>query len=237
MTLDEVQKLVEASLPPIIQEGKEGILIGLLLEARIDLDRPLVKTFSPDKVARALLGRGATRDPTCAQPLTAALDRDEGECVLTDGGDPSGGTPNAPGPFSSLTYSKNMQLGNITFFKRPKFTEITSDLPSVKLLPAVAYDAALRFAMNTLGMSPLEIPDARQLGAPLRLSGGPRPSSSCGLSLSSARSNCRGRSRTRLRGPSSSSRTCSRRVKPPSWWTTKGYRALVSRTGCRFRST
>lgn len=167
MTLDEVRRMVDASLPPIIQAGQEGVLIGLLRGAKMDTDRPLVKTFNPNAVARLLLGRGATRDPTCAQPLTAALDRDEGECTMTDGGNPQGGTPDAPGPFSSLTFSKNMQLGNITFFRRPAFMEITTDLPAVQLLPAVAYERALNFAENTLGMSPIEIPDARQLGAPL----------------------------------------------------------------------
>jgi len=154
MTLEELVAMVKTSLPPILTNPGPKEVVRRLLQAKMDPES-LQKKFNPTKVATAVFGRGrGTPDALCAQPLTAALDRDEGECTVTDGK-----TSEDPkqGAFSMLAFSKNMALGNITILKRPDFSDITPDTPSVKLTDAEAYEKARKFAVDTIGLSPNEL--------------------------------------------------------------------------------
>nr|WP_316638393.1 hypothetical protein [uncultured Roseateles sp.] len=155
LSMEEIRVMVRDSLPPIVtQQGTTGILIGLLRDAKLDTERPLSKTFNPAEVSKAVFGRTLpSKDPLCNQPLTNAGDVDEDEC------NSSSGAPNGDGAFTALSFSKHIQLGNITILKRPARKDITpTSLPNVKLDDKGAYLGAMKFAVDTLGLSNAEIP-------------------------------------------------------------------------------
>lgn len=153
LTLDEIRALVRQSLPPVLF-GSNTELIGLLLKAQVDTQAPFSKTFNPSKVSAAVFGRvQPTRDPQCAQPLTAAGDVDRGLCTALSG------DPNGTGALTVFSYGKYLADGSVTILKRPAQKDITpTSLPAVQLSDSAAYQAALKFAISTLGVSQLEVP-------------------------------------------------------------------------------
>lgn len=153
LTLDEIRALVKQSLPPVIGSNNAE-LVALLLQAKVDVERPFSKTFNPSKVSAAVFGRvQPTRSPSCSQTLTPAGDIDHGDCTATSG------DPNGTGALTVFSYGKYFGDGSVTILKRPARKDISpTSLPAVQLSDAAAYDAAMKFAIGTLGMSSLELP-------------------------------------------------------------------------------
>lgn len=153
LSLDEIRAFVKQSLPPVIGSNNAE-LIGLLLKAQVDVEHPFSKTFVPGKVSTAVFGRlQPTRDPSCAQPLTTAGDTDRGLCTAISG------DPNGTGALTVFSYGKNLGDGSVTILKRPARKDITpTSLPAVQLSDGAAFDAAMKFAIGTLGMSSMELP-------------------------------------------------------------------------------
>ncbi len=153
LSLEEIRAFVKQSLPPVIGSNNAE-LIGLLLKAQVDVERPFSKTFVPSKVSTAVFGRvQPTRDPSCAQPLTAVGDTDRGLCTAMSG------DPNGTGALTVFSYGKNLGDGSVTILKRPARKDITlTSLPAVQLSDGAAYEAAMKFAIGTLGMSSMELP-------------------------------------------------------------------------------
>jgi hypothetical protein len=156
MTFEQVRALVLASLPPSV--GKDNTeLVRNLMGAKLDTKNPLSKAFDPVKVSRAVFGRlSPNRDPACSRVLTPTGDIDPGLCTSTFG-DASG-----TGLFSVLSYSKDMRFGDITFLKRPPLQELVPEtIPQVKDDPdslLKAYNNAVAFGIQTLGLPGIELP-------------------------------------------------------------------------------
>lgn len=142
---EEVYKLVGGSLPEIIKEDNKE-LVSILLKP--PLGRPLREVFNPDTAIKALFGRaGAPIAPGCKQIYTPSGDIDPGECQASRGEEAGGGI------YKEFRFSKNMSLGNISFFDRPKAVEIDpGKLVPVRMTDQQAYDTARKFLQNTFGL-------------------------------------------------------------------------------------
>jgi len=152
MTLEQVRALVRASLPPAIGKTNSELVKNLSL-AKLDINSPLSKAFDPGKVTRAVFGRlSPNRDPGCSRSRTPTGDVDEGLCTSMFG------EPGGAGEFRVLSYSKDMTVGDITFLKRPAQQELTPNtIKPVTIELGSAYDAAVKFGSDTLGLPRIEI--------------------------------------------------------------------------------
>jgi hypothetical protein len=154
LTRDEIAKQVGASLPPIILPDGNSDLVMRLFSAK--LGTPLSKSFNPAKAASdpAIFGRlPPAYAPDCQRFGTPTGDADQGDCRASRG-DASG-----KGPYTLLSFSKNLGVGNIKFLKRAQEVDLDpSTLKSVTLPDADAYDHALKFLGGTFGVPLNEIP-------------------------------------------------------------------------------
>ncbi|MBI1397374.1 MAG: hypothetical protein GC151_15485 [Betaproteobacteria bacterium] len=150
-SLDELLRVVDAAMPPVITDDNSGLVDNLL---GVKLGTPISEAF-PKTLPRAralIFGPRVvpTRSPDCFRS-TAGPDRDE--CVESVGQEDGGDT------FRSLTYSKNLGAGNIRFLFRPKVADIQpTDLKPVDMTNQQAYEKALAFLGDAFGLPGAEVP-------------------------------------------------------------------------------
>lgn len=151
ISLAELARLVGEALPPIIGDNNTDLVKKL---SAAKLGAPLSKSFSLTKAQQAAFGRQRPNGaPDCSRLITSAGDLDVGSCVQTRG--ESGGT----GAFAMLSFSKNLGVGNIKLLKRPAETELSPDkLKPVEISDAKAFETAVKFVSDSLGLPATEIP-------------------------------------------------------------------------------
>jgi hypothetical protein len=159
-TLDEIQRMVEDALPPII--GSENTALAEQL-VKPPLAPSLSQTFVLKNALSGAFGLASpVFAPECSRTGTPVKDPDQGECNATSG------TPDSAGKFSQLSFSKNLGVGNIRFLSRPAFDEKfdPKNLKSVANIPdATALAMAQAFLSKNFGLpvdpttgAPLEFP-------------------------------------------------------------------------------
>ncbi|MEF7615677.1 hypothetical protein V4F39_17310 [Aquincola sp. MAHUQ-54] len=148
---DEVQKQVAASLSAIMPNGPSEVVNRLM---NVRPDGAISRGFVPGRVSQAVFGRNTPSvAPDCRITTTPAKEADEGLCTLDLGSrdDPSGG-------YVALSYSKNIGMGNIKYFRRAAFQPGASEEPKpIRLTDEDAYKQALAFA-ELVGIPKSEIP-------------------------------------------------------------------------------
>ena len=148
---DELQKTVAAALSRALPNGP-GETVSRLMNIRPD--GAISRGFNPGRVAQATFGRGSpVPAPDCRQATTAQKEADEGDCTLD-----AGSRDDATGAYTMLSFSKNIGMGNIKFYRRPAFKPGSEDAPRpLRLSDEEAYKQALAFA-ELLGIPKSEIP-------------------------------------------------------------------------------
>ena len=91
---------------------------------------------------------------SCSAAGPAANEPDQGDCNAFIG------TPDGPGQFTQLSFSKNLGVGNIRFVSRPAFNPnfVPSDLKPVTISDGAALDQAVGFLSGNFGLSKTEFP-------------------------------------------------------------------------------
>jgi hypothetical protein len=149
---DEVLRLINLGLPndhPLRGDTME--LVQKMMAVRIG--PPLSKTFDPNLARRSLLPRGSKLDPKCRQLFTESGDPDLLPCIAFVG------TPEGTGPYSQLSYSKHMALGDIGYFNRPTQSDIgIGDLKPVQMSDEEAYLGAQKWLADNFGLGQDEMP-------------------------------------------------------------------------------
>ena len=159
-TLDEIPRMVDDALPPII--GSENSFLAKQL-LKPPLAPSLSQTFVLKNALSGVFGLASpVFAPECSRTGTPVKDPDQGECNATSG------TPDSAGKFSQLSFSKNLGVGNIRFLSRPAFDEKfdPNNLKSVDNIPdATALTMAQAFLSKNFGLpvdpttgAPLEFP-------------------------------------------------------------------------------
>jgi hypothetical protein len=151
-TREQLMEMIDAALPAVIQEDNAE-LVGLLLRPR--LGDPPSKTFDRATAVRLIFGRlTPTFAPECKKGVTPAGMPDPNECMAFRG------SPNGPGAFMALEFSKHPGFGNFNFLKRSADGSVTpASLKPVQLADPDASKAAMQFLVATFGLSTLEMPE------------------------------------------------------------------------------
>jgi hypothetical protein len=150
--IDQITKFVDGALPPIIGSSNTELAKQLLAPP---LAPPLSKTFSLPLASRAVFGRSQPAfAPDCSRAGTAVNEPDQGDCNAFIG------TPDGPGQFTQLSFSKNLGVGNIRFVSRPAFNPnfVPGDLKPVTISDGAALDQAVAFLSGNFGLSKTEFP-------------------------------------------------------------------------------
>jgi len=145
--LDErvLMELVLAAMPPVITENNADLVKNLL---EVPLGTPLSRSFNYNTARGAVFGRIVpSLTPECQKTGTPVGELDQGECTASNGSEGGGEA------FSSLSFSKNLGLGNIRFLSRPKVVDLTpGDLKPVTMSDEDAYNMALDFLEKSFGL-------------------------------------------------------------------------------------
>jgi len=151
-SLDRLLGLVGAALPPVIGDSNSGLVEALL---SADLGTPLSKSFNFNTARGGTFGARITPafGPDCQRTGTPTGDPDQGECTATTGQEGGGEA------FKSLSFSKNLGVGNIRYLSRPRVVDLKpGDLKPVKMSNPDAYGKAVEFLGKYLGLPTNEIP-------------------------------------------------------------------------------
>ena len=144
-----LESMIDAALPSVV--GTQD-LITELRQARFGT--PLIQAFDLETAVAAVFGgQSPVFAPSCSQLVTPSGDRDWGDCTA------SVGQRNGSGAYTELQFSKNMQIGNVKFFKRP--ADIIIDprtIRPVQMDDPTAYNTTVSFLRTTFGLSNLDIP-------------------------------------------------------------------------------
>lgn len=148
---DELKKTVAVALGRALPNGPADTVNRLM---NVRPDGAISRGFNPGRVAQATFGRGVpVPAPDCRQASTAQKEADEGDCLL-DGGQRDDPT----GAYTMLSFSKNVGMGNIKFYRRAAFKPGSEDAPrALRMSDEEAYKQALAFA-ELLGIPKSEIP-------------------------------------------------------------------------------
>jgi hypothetical protein len=154
-SMEELRSQIARAMPPVIGKSNSELVSKLM---SIQPGTPISRSFDAGKVSRLVFGRTApTRAPDCAATKTTAGEVDDSLCSLS-----TGKADDPTGPYTLLSFSKNISLGDIKFIKRSAFKlDETTSPPSVKKTDAQAYDEALKF-LEALGVPISEIPKPPQ---------------------------------------------------------------------------
>lgn len=152
-TRDELVKLVDAVLPPVI--GKDNsVLVKKLLGAK--LGKPIREGFDLDTAVKAIFGKNRpTFASDCRRLYTPIGDPDPGEC------DASLGQASGAGAYTMLSYSKHLGLGTVKYLRRLPAPTVDVDpatLKPVQIDKKTAYEKSVEFLVKVLGVPPEEIP-------------------------------------------------------------------------------
>lgn len=151
-SLDRLIGLVDAAMPSVIGDDNSALVENLL---GVELGTPLSRSFDFNKARAAVFGARVVPNlaPDCLRKTTPTGDPDQGECVASVGDENGGET------FRSLSFSKNLGVGNIRFLYRPKVAEVNpGELRSVKMSNQEAYNMALAFLGQSFGLPLNELP-------------------------------------------------------------------------------
>lgn len=150
-SLEELRSQIARAMPPVIGKNNAELASKLL---NIQPGTPISRSFDASKVSRQLFGRTTpSRAPDCAASKTAAGELDDSLCSLS-----TGKAEDPTGPYTVLSFSKNIGFGDIKFIKRPAFNPDNFTPPaSVKKTDTQVYEEALKF-LETLGVPLTEVP-------------------------------------------------------------------------------
>lgn len=149
--LDTLVAMVGGAMPPVIGNDNAE-LVGNLLG--VELGIPISRSFDFAKAKSAVFGRTAPNlQPDCGRTTTPSGDPDQGECTAFVGDEKS------QDAFRSLSFSKNLGVGNIRFLSRPRVTDLSAgDLKPVGMTNADAYDKGVKFLNQAFGLPTNELP-------------------------------------------------------------------------------
>lgn len=145
----ELRAAIEGALKPMLGDGSaqvveklKGVKPSEFISAKFDLAR----------IKNTLFPRLATNDaPDCRTTTTPTGERDTGLCVVDWGNRDVG-----EAAYRMLAFSKNIGIGDVMFARRDVYT---GQLPNpVTLSDAQAYDQALKFLVEVIGVPRSEIP-------------------------------------------------------------------------------
>jgi hypothetical protein len=159
-TLDQLVKLVGDAMPPIIGDSNVELVDKML---NVKLGKPLSQTFNFNTARAAVFGPRITPNlsPDCPRISTPSGDPDQGECMAFVG-DEKGDKA-----YRSLSYSKNLGLGNVRFLFRPDVVNLNpEDLKPVVTEDGEVYAKGLDWLGRNFGLPLEELPpppDARTL--------------------------------------------------------------------------
>lgn len=155
-TRDELMKLIDDALPAVIKEDNAALVRSLHTPT---LGDPPSKAFNRGEAVKAIFGRlTPIFSPDCKKAVTQAGSPDPNECMVFRG------SPNGPGAFLALEFSKHPGFGNFNFLKRPADAAVSpASLRAVQLADADASKAAMQFLVATFGLSNLEMPAEAQV--------------------------------------------------------------------------
>jgi hypothetical protein len=149
MALSQLLVVIANSLPPILTEDNTGV-VRQMLGAK--LAPPLSQTFSLAAAKQGVFGFAQpAQGPDCGRTGTPVGEPDQGECNLTLG------TPEGPGAFKQLSFSKNLGVGNIRYLRRDGLVD-PANIPPVTLDDPSVQKLAVNFMFKFFGMQPGEFP-------------------------------------------------------------------------------
>lgn len=143
---DRLLGLVDSAMPPVVGNDNSDLVQNLL---GVRLGTQLPRSFDFGKARAAIFGLRVVPNlaPDCKRTSTAAGEPDQGECVASVGDENGGET------YRSLSFSKNLGVGNIRFLYRPKVADVDiGGLKPVKMSDREAYDKALAFLETSFGV-------------------------------------------------------------------------------------
>ncbi len=156
----KVAKIVDEALPTLISSNNSE-LVRRMLDAQFG--KPIAESFDPEQSLKTVFGNQTpTIDKDCQRETTGSGDESIGECVA------SLGKLAGSGSYTEFAWDRNLDLGNLRLLRRdPDGTLVPSQLPSVRMTDAQAYEQATKFLVGTMGIAPEEftqtLPGARLL--------------------------------------------------------------------------
>jgi len=149
LTFDQLIVVIANALPPVLTENNVGLLKQMMAAPIAD---PLSKTFSLAAAKQGVFGFAQpAQGPDCGRTGTPVGEPDQGDCNLTLG------SPDGPGAFKQLSFSKNLGVGNIRYLRRDGQVDPAKLLP-VTLDNKSAQDMAVNFLVKFWGIPLSELP-------------------------------------------------------------------------------
>jgi hypothetical protein len=147
---EQIRAALRSQLIPIMGDSSKDIVTRLLT---VRPDAQISQNFNLARLYSEVFGRnGGVAAADCRVNVTPVGEPEAGDCRYEQGkrDDPTAA-------YATLSFSRNIGLGNVSFAKRPAFVVGGADPQPIRLTDATAYQAALRFA-DLAGLPKSEIP-------------------------------------------------------------------------------
>ena len=150
-SLEEIIRLLDQVVPEQIGEDNTE-LVKKLMEA--DMGPPISQSFNAFRALNDIFDRRRPNfSPNCRRLISENGEPDGGYCTA------SRGEAAGPGEFEALKFSKQPGLGNIKYVRRATEVPVDPDkLEPVRLTDEQAYEKALGFLVDTLGLPRQQLP-------------------------------------------------------------------------------